>query len=268
LGAGAVSGSLIGKLPSKGSEIGPVCAVSFRVASRIANALRAGYAARSADELNDVQAVLFHSPPEQAQGLLAVLEGAAIEWKGKALVFCDCSAPDDFRQRMQGRAASIAAVREFGIPGRMIVEVEKGRDSMSAAALRTVHRIVRQMHVKTAEIPSASSALFDAAVVLGSAAITPLIDHAAALLRDAGIRDTDAAQIASALFEHTARDYAHSGKQSWLWHVRKPDAARLRELVAASGPNLTPMFRQLLLAGFERFKKHPDVAAQLVAGGE
>ena len=42
LGAGAVAKSLIGRLPAKTRDLGPVSAVSFRVASRIANTLRAG----------------------------------------------------------------------------------------------------------------------------------------------------------------------------------------------------------------------------------
>ena len=44
IGAGALSKSLIGQLPRKARQIGPVAGVSFRVASRMANSLRAGHA--------------------------------------------------------------------------------------------------------------------------------------------------------------------------------------------------------------------------------
>ena len=43
VGAGAVGASLIGLLPSKTRELGPVYGVSYRVASRTANILRAGF---------------------------------------------------------------------------------------------------------------------------------------------------------------------------------------------------------------------------------
>ena len=123
------------------------------------------------------------------------------------------------------------------------------------ATLQFVHRMGREMRMKAVEILPGSADLFDAAMTLGSAAITPLIDQAAALLREAGIRDIEAARIASSLFEQTARDYAHSGKQSWAWYVRKPTAASLEAQIAATGPHLEPVFRQLLLFGFETFHK-------------
>jgi predicted short-subunit dehydrogenase-like oxidoreductase (DUF2520 family) len=264
VGAGAVSASLIGRLPSGSREIGPVSAVSYRVASRIANTLRAGFPVRSADELNDVPAILFHSPPEQAESLLSVLDAAAIDWTGKALIFCDCSVPIAVRERFQLRGASVGVAREFGIPGRIVLEAGKleagkGRD----AALQTVQRIARQLQLKAIEIPPASTDLFDAAVTLGSGALTALIDHTADLLRAAGIRDTEAARIASSFFEQTARDYAHSGKQSWTWYVRKPPVAQLHAQLKAAGPSLEPVMKQLLLFSFETFHKHADAATEL-----
>jgi hypothetical protein len=261
VGAGAVSASLIGRLPLKAREIGPVAAVSYRVASRIANTLRAGFPVRSADELNDVPAVLFHSPPDQAQSLLALLDDPAIDWAGKSLIFCDCSVPVAVRERFQTRGASVVVAREFGLPGCVVLEADKGRD----AALQTVQRIARQLHLKTIEIPPASADVFDAAVTLGSGAFTALIDSTAGLLREAGMRDTEAARIAASFFEQTARDYVHSGKQSWTWYVRKPPVAQLHAQLKAAGAELEPVMKQLLLFSFDTFHKHADAAAELKA---
>jgi hypothetical protein len=264
LGAGAVGASLIGRLPSKTRELGPVSAASYRVASRIANTLRAGYAVRTADELNVVASVLFHAPPDLVESLLGVLERAEIDWTGKALVFCDCFVDHAVRQRFNKKGASTAVVREFGIPGRIIVEADAGNQSAATnTALHAVHRIARELRLKVVDISPGSADLFDAAVTLGSAAITPLIDQASALLRAAGIRDFEAAQIASSLFEQTAQNYAHSGKQSWAWYARKPLAAHLKARIAAVGPQLEPILRQLLAFGFESFGKHIEVGREL-----
>jgi hypothetical protein len=257
LGAGAVGASLIGRLPSKTRELGPVSAVSYRVASRIANTLRAGYPVRTANELGQVRGVLVHSPPEHMEALLGLLERAEIEWKGKALVFCDCSASRAVRRSFQARGASTAVVRQFGIPGRLVVDGDNG------AGLRAARRITRELRMKAVEISQDSTDSFDAAVTLGSAAITPLIDHAATLLRGAGIGDPEAARIASSLFEQTARDYAHSGRQSWAWHVRKPRVVPLEAQIASAGPELEPVLRKLLVFGFETFGKHRDAGAEL-----
>jgi hypothetical protein len=258
LGAGAVGTSLIGRLLSRRTrDLGPVSAVSYRVASRIANTLRAGHPVRTADELGGVPCVLFHSPPDYLEILVGLLEKAEIDWAGKALVFCDCTVGRAVTQRFQTKGASTAVARQFSIPGRIIVE------GFDGAAVQAVHRMGRELRMKAVEILPGSADLFDAAMTLGSAAITPLIDRAAALLRDAGIRDIEAARIASSVFEQTSRDYAHSGKQSWAWYVRKPALARLEAQVTSAGPHLEPMMRQLLLFGFETFHKHREVGAAL-----
>ena len=90
MGGGAVNRSIIGRLPSKTRVLGPVAAVSYRVASRIANLLKAGEAVRSADDLDAVRVILFHAPPDQEAALLAILKAAKIHWYGKSLILCDC----------------------------------------------------------------------------------------------------------------------------------------------------------------------------------
>lgn len=256
VGAGAVAKSLIGRLPSKTRDLGPVSAISFRVASRIANTLRAGYATRTADALNDPPVVLFHSPPDQAEALLENLASAEIHWSGKALIFCDCDDAPAARARFQAKGASTAVAKQFGIPGRILV-------AGNGAALRSAHRIARELKLKAVEILPDATDLFDAAAMLGNSAITPLIDCAAALLREAGIRDREAAAIASALFSQTASEYGRSGKQSWAWYVRKPEMERIEAQIAALGECPGHLLRQLLLFGLESFDKYPDVARAL-----
>lgn len=256
IGAGAVGKSLIGRLPGKAREVGPVVAVSFRVASRIANALRAGYAARTAEALDQPGIILFHSPSDHAAALLALLEAAPIRWKGKALIFCDCEPSQTARARFEDQGASTAVVKQFGIAGFVTVYG-------AGAALKAARRIVRELRMKAVEIAGESADLFDAAVTLSASALTPLVDRAAAMLRDAGVRDHDAARLASALFQQTAREYARSGRQSWGWHLQKPEAERLEAQIGAAGLQLGPLIRELLLLGFETFDRHADVARKL-----
>lgn len=256
LGAGAVAKSLIGRLPAKTRDLGPVSGVSFRVASRIANTLRAGRAARTANELNDAAVILFHAPPDQVEILLEILRSAEIHWTGKALIFCDCDDAPGARAHFREKGANTAVAKQFGIPGRILVAGNGG-------ALTAAHRIARELKLKAIEVLPDATDLFDAAVTLGSCAITPLIDCAATLLREAGIRDGEAARIASALFSQTASEYARSGKQSWAWYMRKPQRERVEAQIAAVGGRPAPVLRQLLLFGLETFDKYPEVAREL-----
>ncbi len=260
LGAGAIAKGLIGRLPAKSRDVGPVAAVSLRVASRIANTLRAGYPVRSVDQLNVVPTILFQSPADQAPALLEKLEASNIGWHGKALIFCDCDDAPPVRARLEARGASTASARQFGIPGRIAAEG-------NGSALSVVHQMARDLKLKALEILPGSTDAFDAAVTLGCCAITPLIDSAAALFRRAGVRDSEAAQVAAALIQQTASEYAHSGKQSWGWYIRRPELDRLEAQLAAAGEPLGPILRQLLVFGIETFEKYPELGCELKNGG-
>jgi hypothetical protein len=254
IGAGAVGKSLIGRLPGKARDIGPVAALSLRVASRIANVLRAGYAVRTAEELSRAPAVLFHAPQDQVAGLLALLESARITWKGKTLIFLDCEPDTGARRRLRELGVSTAVLRQFGVAGRIAIEGE-------GVALKGARRFARALRLNEVVISAGAADRFDAAVTLGTRALTPLIERTAAILRGAGVRDSEAARLAAALFEQTAREYAHSGRQSWGWHLRSPDVTRLVAQI-----KVEPLLRNLLLLGFDSFGRHKDVASTLTEG--
>ena len=266
MGAGALSKSLIGQLPRKARQIGPVAGVSFRVASRMANSLRAGHAARSADELDEVQVVLFHAPSDQVCPLGRLLEAARIDWKGKALVFCDCKPRGVLLKRFHLLGANTAVVRQFGLAGSIMVEG-------TPFALAFAHRIADDLRLKAVEIAPGAGDMFNAAVTLATSALTPLVNRAATLLRASGLRDQEAVRMATALFEQTIQGYGHSGKQSWAWHVREPEQQQVEAEIAAVVPPFRGLFRHLILSGFDDFEKHPEVAralreAESPAGGD
>jgi hypothetical protein len=256
IGAGALSKSLIGHLPRKVREIGPVAAVSYRVASRMTNALRAGHAARGPEELNSVSAILFHAPDGQVRQIAALLEGADIDWKDKSIIFCDCEVPVSILDRFRALGAATAEARQFGIAGAIMVE---GKPPALGHALR----IASELKLRAIEIEPGTSDVFAATVTLSSAALTPLVNRAAKMLRRCGLRDKAAVDVATALFERSIQEYGHSGKQSWVWHVREPEAEQIQAEIAAVAESFRPLFRQLVLAGFEDFEKHADVAVQL-----
>ena len=256
IGAGALSKSLIGQLPRKSLQIGPVAGVSFRVASRMANALRAGYAVKNADELDAMPVILCHAPPEQLDTVARLLETPGIRWKDKALIFCDCEPSAALLERFDWLGAAAAVARQFGIAGSIAVHG-------APAALLCAHRIALELRLKALEITPASADIFNAAVTLATAALTPLVNRTATLLRAAGLRDPQAVRTATALFERTIQEFGHSGKQSWAWHVREPETERIEAEIAAVGEPFQGIFRQLIQSGFEDFEKHPRVARRL-----
>lgn len=204
IGAGALSKSLIGQLPHKSRQIGCVAGSSFRVASRMANSLRAGHPARSADELDASPVILFHAPAIQVPAMALLLAGARIQWKDKPLIFCDCEVPLAVRERFRSLGASTALARQFGVAGTLVVEG-------TVPALAHAHRIAADLRLRAVEIPDGAGGLFAAAQMLATSALTPLINRAADMLRACGLRDKVAVQMASALFQQTVQEYGHSG---------------------------------------------------------
>lgn len=256
VGAGSVSNSLLGKLPRNPTALGAVGGVSYRVASRIANTLKAGWPVRSLDELDGVRTILFHSPPEHFDTLSGALARANVQWSGKALVFCDCHAKPCAVDLFQSLGASVARLWRCGLPGRLVVEG-------TAPALTVAGTLARELRFRPVVIETGSEALFAAAVTLGSAALTPLLDAVVRILRDCGLRDTESVQLAVGLFSKTASDYAHSGRQSWQWHVEQPSPDNLLAQMAAVEEPLRSLLSSLVLAGFETFDRHLGVARQL-----
>lgn len=253
-GAGAVNRSLIGSLAAHTRQLGPVSAVSFRVASRLANTLKNGYAVRDPAELRNASVILFHAPVDQVATQFAFLLQASFDWTGRSLILCNCQAAPEITACFTAKGASVATIREFGVGGFVAIHG-------STEAIKAAIRIGRTLHLRMVEILPSKEALFDAGITLSTAAITPVIHWAASLLRNAGARDTDAAGLAAALVEQTARGYSRSGRQSWEWQVEAPDARVLLSQIASAGQDCGPLFRDLLLLGFDLFAKHPELAA-------
>ena len=223
IGSGAVSRSFLFRLPNKARELGPIVSTSSRVASRIANSLRAGTAAKSVLELARVPVVLFCANPASAGELAEILRAANLNWCKRCIVCCDTEislAP----LRLQG--AAVASVNEIGIPGRFAVEGDP-------EAVKAARAIVRKLGGRSILLKSDAVELFHAGLTMGTALITPLIDRLAQVFRKAGVRDKTAMELASAMVEKTAKGFGHSGRQSWAWHIQAPDPAKLAAEEAA-----------------------------------
>jgi predicted short-subunit dehydrogenase-like oxidoreductase (DUF2520 family) len=256
IAAGSLGRTLIGRLPARSRQIGPVAAVSYRVASRISNSLKAGRAVRGLADLDQDQIILFHAPPDQIRLLLHLCFASPLNWQGRTIVFCDCEPPSGALAQLRATGVFTATARTFGVPG--FAAIQGGPHALPVA-----RRIVREAGLRPLEIASDRADLFSAALTLATAALTPLIDRAAYLLRCAGLRDSDSIRVAEMLFQQTVRGYARSGRQSWSWHIGAPSPEQLEAELCALDSNLATLLQALLLLGFEIFEKHPEIASSL-----
>ncbi len=257
IGGGALSKSLIGKLPRKARQIGPVVSVSYRNASRITNVMRAGHPAL-VEELDGIPIILLHAQADQMRAIAVLLEDAKIRWKGKCLIFCDCDAPVAIVHSFRALGASTAVARQFGIAGKIMLEGQP-------AALACAHRLAAELRLRPIEIAMGAGYLFAAVQTLSTAVTTPLVDRAADMLRAAGLGDKDAVKTATAMFEQSIQEYSHSGKQSWAWYKGEPDVDGIEAEIGTVAEDFRDLFRELILSSFDHFDKHPEIALKLKA---
>ena len=259
VGAGPAATSLAGTLARIPGRLGPVVGVSYRVASRIANSLGIGTPARNPSALRDTELVLFHAPLRQMKLLAEQFATAEISWAKKNLIFIDCDAGPMEKSPMSD--ASFAWITRCPIPGRLAVG---GRGTALTAATRLAATQDRRPLI----VPGTAKRSFDAAMLMGGAALTPLIDSVAHILRGTGMLDKQATQTAVALFQTTVLAYGRSGRQSWPWHVHEPDVDSLEAQINSLEQREARILRDLLLLGFERFQRHEEAASALRDPGE
>jgi len=254
VGAGSAATSLAAEFSRKPGALGPVVAVSLRVASRIANSIDAGTPARDASVLRDYSIILVHAPPNQMKSLTVTLSEAGLSWTGKSLIFVECEAGPMRHSPMA--SASFAWIRRCPMPGRLAVG---GDGDALHAAIRLAGTLDRHPIV----VPAGVKARFDAAMLLGGPAFTPIIDSVAHILRETGMMDKQAVRTAVALFQSAVQGYSRSGRQSWEWHIHPPDVEALQLQIEALGGEEATILRSLIQLAFARFQRHTNTATKL-----
>src|SRR5258708_37381118 len=91
IGAGKLSGSPVSEFWRLSDRLGPVKAPSFRLASRIANSLRAGHPVRNYAEFDSCRLILVSVPDAILPAVVGEIASANICWRNKSIVLCSAS---------------------------------------------------------------------------------------------------------------------------------------------------------------------------------
>src|SRR5580693_2238998 len=86
IGAGKLTDSPLSRFYWLSDRLGPVKSSSYRLASRIANQLRAGCPVRDFEEFHASELILVSVPDPMLAGVLRDLASAPIDFNGKAIV--------------------------------------------------------------------------------------------------------------------------------------------------------------------------------------
>lgn len=220
VGGGTASRYAVVRLPAIASQIGPVKASSFRLASRIANSIRCGYPVRHYSDLKDSPMILLCLPDRAVEKVVSELAASPFDVQGKTVVLCSGELDSRALQTLRdcgAEAASLCPLESIE-PEQFLVEGDR-------AAIRQLRQLLDQRRLL--EISTDGKSLCLAGFSFATSLTTPLIDAALCCLQGAGLKKNQALLIIERLLNSTFRAYLKGGRKSWTG----PLAARDREAI-------------------------------------
>ncbi len=254
--AGAISRSFLGRVPGLSRQLGPVASTSYRLASRIANSLRAGTAVRSAAELQESAIVLICVPGGSPARLVDAAFLRALDWTQKVVLACDCQDDPESASALREHGAAVGSLTSLaGLPDRFIVEGD-------SAAVRLGKLIVQSLRAHAIEIPRQHLLLFQSALTLSGSLFTPLLEVAIECLRQSGLEQPQASKLAESLFEHSLRGYTRAGRKSWSGPIALADNHAVeaqQQALRAVKPLMADYFRDAARFSFDLYQTFPEL---------
>ena len=190
-------------------DISVVYANSLRVASRIANILRAGKPVASLDAAAACAVLLIRVPEGQVEKLVAKLEKLDTEWKAKTVAVCDAREDSSVLRGLEKLGAHTATLNVHQSGDSMYFVLE-GADR----AIAVLHRVLGIPRISALRVATGQKGRFWRAMQVAEY-VLPLAIAAERELRAAGL----AREIASSLIEERigaiARYYRRAGRKGW-----------------------------------------------------
>jgi hypothetical protein len=253
IAAGLVSKSSVARIPGLQSHLGPVKAISYRVASRIVNNIRAGHPVATYEELDDAGLVLLCAPDHAVTRFIGEMAASRAHWRDRPVVLCDSSLDISVLRPLEQLGARIGTLDAVdGFDARKFVF--EGGPAALAALKRLMGATVKVLSIR-------SKPLYAAALTLGGPLFYPLVSTIVDCLHASGLRASEADAIAVNLLQRSERAWLKAGRKAWsARNLPSPSLAKvqLEQLRATSLLAADYYMRNLALArqgavsGFKR----------------
>jgi hypothetical protein len=210
IGAGKLTGSPVSGFWRLSDRLGPVKSPSFRLASRIANSLRAGHPVRDYAEFDSCSLIVVSVPDAILPAAIKEIAAANICWRNKAIVLCSASLDSGELSVLAERGASIGSIS--AIPGfedpRYLVEGDR-------LAVLEAKRLVENGARRIVAIQRSLKPFYLAALTSTGSLLFALLLAASESLRQAGISASDSATILERQLHKTWRSHVKAGRKAY-----------------------------------------------------
>ncbi|MCU1292249.1 MAG: hypothetical protein JWP08_1099 [Bryobacterales bacterium] len=202
--------SVILRLPRLAEDIGPIKSTATRVARRLSNFLRAGYAVAEYSELIESHLILIRVPDAALERVVEDLCSAELEFESLSVVLCESWVSSQALDPLRKKGAATATIMPVPSSRRrwFIVEGE-------SQPARQLKRLIEKNDGKTLELRSGRKECYFAAELLATALPIPLYAAAQQALRSTGLSGKHLQYLLEEMAEKMFRDFLHASRIKW-----------------------------------------------------
>jgi len=209
IAAGNLTDSPLTRFNRLSDSLGPVKSPSFRLASRIANILRAGRPVKDYSDLDACSLVLISVPSRQVPRVVSDLLASGISCREKCIVLLsDWQDSSDLRQ-LAARGASVGSVSPIpGFDNLYLVEGDR-------RAILECKRLVESRGTRTVAVERQLKPLYLAALTCTGSLLFALLLAASESMRHAGITPVVRATLLERQLDRTLRAFLKGGRRAY-----------------------------------------------------
>ena len=207
IGAGKLTDSPLSRFYWLSDRLGPVKSSSYRLASRIANYLRAGHPVKSFEDFHASDLILLCVPERMLPRIVQELAASPVDFKGKAVVLCSLWLDSSELRPLSARGAAVGSI--CTIPGFNDLRYLLEGDRM--AVLRS-RNLVEHRDRRVVTIERTLKPFYLAALTCTGSVFYSILMAAAESLRHAGVTPAISASILEKQVGRTLRSFVRAGR--------------------------------------------------------
>lgn len=202
--------SAVLRLPKLAEGLGPVKSTVLRVARRLSNMLKAGYAVADYEELQAAGLILLRMPDASVARVVEELCSSELVFKDLSFVLCESWLPLHSLSALANKGAAIATLNNLPTHRRdwFIVEGQ-------AKATRQMRHFLERNEARSSEVLVDSKHLLFASGILATALPIPLLISAQQALRATGLSGKLLSGMMAEIAEKMLQDFQKGARGSW-----------------------------------------------------
>jgi len=251
---GNSTGSAVLRFPKLTEELGPIKSPALRVARRVSNLLRAGYAIADYKDLAAARLILLRVPDPDVPRVVDELCASELALRKMSFVLCESWLTINALQPLRSRGAATATLVEVPSARRNWFIVEG-----QISAVRQIRRVIENNGARAVEIRPGTKQLYFAAELLASALPIPLFAAAQQALRESGISGNRLYALLDEMVQEMFSHFLKGGRTTWggpLNECSPEVASAYLDTLHDSYPKIAQVLEEQLTWARPRVSKH------------